>query len=181
MTYGWVIGCEITLIWMSMDLKLMTQIDIRQQAITWANIDLDLCHHTAPLGHNELIGWLLHSPSSSYSLLSGGITNFPVARYLVPPISWTFCRRIFVHAVLLATQTMTYLKEYNISYTLQFQTNTVFLSFVFCVRVHILIFLRFNLPTNFRVALLVLSLCFPLYHCSTCRWLSARGQANSRT
>ena len=28
--------------------------NIRQQAITWANADLDLCHHMAPLGHNEL-------------------------------------------------------------------------------------------------------------------------------
>ena len=27
---------------------------IRQQAITWANVDLDLCHHMAPPGHNEL-------------------------------------------------------------------------------------------------------------------------------
>ena len=25
-----------------------------QQAITWANVDLDLCRHRASLGHNEL-------------------------------------------------------------------------------------------------------------------------------
>ena len=29
---------------------------IRQQAITWANIDADLCHHMASIGHKELIG-----------------------------------------------------------------------------------------------------------------------------
>ena len=28
---------------------------VRQQAITWANIDLVLCRHTAPLDHNEII------------------------------------------------------------------------------------------------------------------------------
>ena len=28
---------------------------VRQQAITWANVDLDLCRHMASLGHNELI------------------------------------------------------------------------------------------------------------------------------
>ena len=27
---------------------------IRQQAITWANVDPDLCRHVASLGHNEL-------------------------------------------------------------------------------------------------------------------------------
>ena len=25
-----------------------------EQAITWANVDPDLCHHMASLGHNEL-------------------------------------------------------------------------------------------------------------------------------
>ena len=29
---------------------------IRQQAITWASVDPDLCHHLVPLGHDELIG-----------------------------------------------------------------------------------------------------------------------------
>ena len=28
----------------------------RQQAITWTNVDLDLCHHMAPLSHNVLNG-----------------------------------------------------------------------------------------------------------------------------
>ena len=28
---------------------------VRQQAITWASVDLDLCHHIASLGRNELI------------------------------------------------------------------------------------------------------------------------------
>ena len=26
----------------------------KQQAITWANVDLDLCRHMVSLGHNEL-------------------------------------------------------------------------------------------------------------------------------
>ena len=30
---------------------------ISQQAITWANVDPVLCHHMAPLGHNELTQW----------------------------------------------------------------------------------------------------------------------------
>ena len=37
---------------------------IRQQAITWANVDPDLCHHMASLGLNELSWWektLLHT------------------------------------------------------------------------------------------------------------------------
>ena len=28
---------------------------IRQQAITWASVGPDLCHHIAALGHNKLI------------------------------------------------------------------------------------------------------------------------------
>ena len=27
---------------------------VTQQAITWANVDLDLCRHIPSLGHNEL-------------------------------------------------------------------------------------------------------------------------------
>ena len=30
---------------------------IRQQAISWANVDSNLCHYMASLGHNELIGY----------------------------------------------------------------------------------------------------------------------------
>ena len=33
---------------------------IRQQAITWANIDPDLCCHMAWLGHNEFIPYMLY-------------------------------------------------------------------------------------------------------------------------
>ena len=32
---------------------------VRQQAITWASVDLDLCRHMASLGHNELNGVLI--------------------------------------------------------------------------------------------------------------------------
>ena len=28
---------------------------VRQQAITWANVDPDLCRHMVSVGHNELI------------------------------------------------------------------------------------------------------------------------------
>ena len=31
--------------------------DVRQQGITWANVDQDLCHHRAPQGHNGLTHW----------------------------------------------------------------------------------------------------------------------------
>ena len=32
---------------------------VRQQVITWANVDQDLCHHIASLGHNMLTHWAL--------------------------------------------------------------------------------------------------------------------------
>ena len=32
---------------------------VRQQAITWANVDPDLCHHMVSLGHNEFLSWIL--------------------------------------------------------------------------------------------------------------------------
>ena len=58
---GWGISCEIALIWMSLDFaddqSTLVQVmlgAIRQQAITWANVDSVLCHHLASLGPNEL-------------------------------------------------------------------------------------------------------------------------------
>ena len=51
---GWHISCEIALRWMSMQWLGA----IRQQAITRANVDPDICHHmasAASLAHNELI------------------------------------------------------------------------------------------------------------------------------
>ena len=30
-----------------------------QQAITWGNVDTDLCHHMVSLGHNELKQYVL--------------------------------------------------------------------------------------------------------------------------
>ena len=38
---------------------------VRQQAITWANVDLDLCRHMTSQGHNELI----HKNTSSLTLM----------------------------------------------------------------------------------------------------------------
>ena len=39
---------------------------IRQQAITWANVDLDLCHHMASSGHSKL----KYDPFFLFSLLA---------------------------------------------------------------------------------------------------------------
>ena len=52
----WGISCEIALIWMSLDFTddQSTLVAWRQQAITWANVDQDLCRHMASLGYNEL-------------------------------------------------------------------------------------------------------------------------------
>ena len=54
--------CEIALRWMPQYLINEKSIlfrqwlgAVRQQAITWTNIDLDLCHHMASQDHNELI------------------------------------------------------------------------------------------------------------------------------
>ena len=39
---------------------------VRQQAITWANVDLDPCRHMTSLGHNELIESECWSVSTTY-------------------------------------------------------------------------------------------------------------------
>ena len=56
----WGIPCEIALILMSLDFtddqSTLVQVmvgAVRQQAITWANVDQDLCCHMASLGQNE--------------------------------------------------------------------------------------------------------------------------------
>ena len=63
---GWSTSCEIALRWIPLDLtdaeSILVQVmawclmlgAVRQQAITWANVDPDLCCHMASLGHNEL-------------------------------------------------------------------------------------------------------------------------------
>ena len=60
---GWGISCEIAPIWISLeftdDQSTLVQVMAwcrQQQAITWANVDPDLCRHMASLGRNELIG-----------------------------------------------------------------------------------------------------------------------------
>ena len=74
----WGICCEIALIWMSLDFtdnqSTLVQVmfgAVRQQAITWAKVDPDLCRHMASLGPNELklipLKWLAHL--LEYSLL----------------------------------------------------------------------------------------------------------------
>ena len=60
MTDGWGISWEIGLRWMLLDINdksILVQVmavAIRQQVITWANVDPHLCHHMASLGHNVL-------------------------------------------------------------------------------------------------------------------------------
>ena len=53
----WCISCEIALRWLSLDLtdhkSTLVQVMAWQKALTWANIDPVLCHHTTTLGHNE--------------------------------------------------------------------------------------------------------------------------------
>ena len=55
-------SCEIALRWMQQknhdEKSTLVQIMawcMRQQPITWANVDTDLCHHMASLGHNGLM------------------------------------------------------------------------------------------------------------------------------
>ena len=58
---GWGISCELALRWMSLhltdDKSTLVQVMAwcrQQEAITWTNVDPDLCRHMASLGHNEL-------------------------------------------------------------------------------------------------------------------------------
>ena len=62
---GWGICCEKALIWMSLDFTddqpILVQVMawcLRQQAISWANVDPHLCHHMVSLAHNELKTWV---------------------------------------------------------------------------------------------------------------------------
>ena len=57
---GWCISGKIALSWKSLDLSddMSTLVQVmawclRQQAITWANVDPDLCRYMASLGHNK--------------------------------------------------------------------------------------------------------------------------------
>ena len=57
--------CEIGPRWMPQNLtsENSTLVVGRQQAITWANIDADLCHHMASPEHDEL------TPTANVKLL----------------------------------------------------------------------------------------------------------------
>ena len=48
---------------------------IRQQAITWANVDQDLCRHMASLGHIELTHCGLATPCSDMDRVNIGSVN----------------------------------------------------------------------------------------------------------
>ena len=63
MIHDWDNSCEIAPWWLSLDLtadrSTLVQVMawcVRQQAITWNNVDPDLCHHMTLLGLNELMG-----------------------------------------------------------------------------------------------------------------------------
>ena len=54
---GWDISCETVVRWMSLELsddKSALVVAWWHQAITWANVDPDLCHQMASLVLNEL-------------------------------------------------------------------------------------------------------------------------------
>ena len=48
---------------------------VRQQADTWANVDLDLCCHRASLGHNELVRKLPHAIHHIYISIHNNIIS----------------------------------------------------------------------------------------------------------
>ena len=48
----WGISCEIALTWKPQDLTDDKSTLVRQQAITWANVDPVLCRHMVSLGLN---------------------------------------------------------------------------------------------------------------------------------
>ena len=56
---AWAPTVKILLRWMPPNLtnenSALVQVAVGQQAITWASIDPDLCHHMASLSHNEMI------------------------------------------------------------------------------------------------------------------------------
>ena len=54
---------EIAIRWMPQHLTDQSTLAVRQQAITWANVDIDICRHMASLSHNELI-FLLLAPNN---------------------------------------------------------------------------------------------------------------------
>ena len=64
-TESWGVSCAIVFRWMSLDFtddkSTLVQVMAwcRQAAITWANVDPDLCHHMVSQGHNELTHWPL--------------------------------------------------------------------------------------------------------------------------
>ena len=53
---------------------------VRQQAITWTNVDPNLCRHMASLGHNEFNSVWLTSVSPSSAVLSAGSPANPAAQ-----------------------------------------------------------------------------------------------------
>ena len=81
---SWGISCEIAQIWMSLDFT---------DAITWANVDPDLCRHMASLGHNEfsskasthitlnISGSCLYRTSTSRYVVNAPVTYFWLLGY----------------------------------------------------------------------------------------------------
>ena len=90
---GWGISCEIALLWMSLDFtddqSTLVQVmawAVRQQAITWANVDPDLCCHMASLGPSELSWDRASECHRYYCVFNGPKWNKlqPSQKYKVP-------------------------------------------------------------------------------------------------
>ena len=84
---GLAISGEIALKWMSQELTddVWTLVQewlgvVRQQAITWANVDPDLCHHTASPGHNEC--WrMMQNTNTFWWFMKTVCKTLPVINY----------------------------------------------------------------------------------------------------
>ena len=74
--------------------------ECEHQAITWVNVDPDLCHHMASLGHKELTYWglyqtntILHKPFSDAFLWKKTCGLIQISRKFVPKVhivnNWT--------------------------------------------------------------------------------------------
>ena len=99
---GWGIFCKIVLRWMLLDLtddkSTLVQVMAwwhQAKAITWANVDPDLCRHMASLGHNELIYWRKTLPGKVIEYLESTFETLGLDIWFVgnglAPITVKYC------------------------------------------------------------------------------------------
>ena len=70
---------------------------MRQQAITWANVDLDLCHHMTSLGHNEWHSTICHHTfDNNQNVLCSGGGTLVAGCNVTYPVGFVACVCIFV-------------------------------------------------------------------------------------